>query len=59
MLFCVVSLNFGTPKLINSELLIVMNWNWVHDAYFQIIAIEICIKMHKTSHLEWLTNLFQ
>lgn len=59
MLFCMINLTFGTPKPANAELLTAMNWNWVYDAYFQIIAIEVCIKMYKTSHLAWLSNSFQ
>lgn len=47
MLFSIIILNFGTPKLANAELPIAMNWNWVHDTYFQIIAIEIYIKRYK------------
>lgn len=59
MLFCKINLNSGTPKFTHAELPTVMNWNRVPDTYFQIIAIEVCIKMNKTSHLEWLSNLFQ
>lgn len=59
MPFCIINVNFGIPKPANSELPIVMNWNWVHATHFQITAIEICIKMYKTSHLVFLSHLFQ